>query len=200
MTKKIKIIYSRDKCRGLGMCATIAPHAFRMEGKKAVLVGGSSKERGEYALTASLSAEAAEKAVNSGLACPLNAIRVIDVKNRKDLIPTRLVSYGAKRIAAQSIGRKDFEMDRKGYFLIRIDRNKNLIEVGLCRSKNHLDVVITGKSPTDIYYAIARKKLISRLEHAAYLGKELQKAFTALELGVEYVQDSPLNFSKKVKT
>ena len=91
-------------------------------------------------------------------------------------------------------------MDRKGYLLIRVDRDHGLIEVGLCRRKNQVDVIITGRNPTDIYYTILKKKLLSRFEHAAYIGKETQKAHTALQLGIEYVQDAPLDFSKNVKT
>ena len=38
--------------------------------------------------------------------------------------------------------------------------------------------------------------LISRMEHAAYLGKELEKAYLALKYTLQYVQDDPLDITK----
>ncbi|MEM4524601.1 MAG: DUF4346 domain-containing protein, partial [Archaeoglobaceae archaeon] len=35
---------------------------------------------------------------------------------------------------------------------------------------------------------------VSRLDHAAYLGRELMKAEIALRLGKNYIQDRELNF------
>ena len=199
--RRLKIIYDRERCRGLGMCAAIAPHQFRMKGKKAVLARGKRTPRtGEYSTILTVPAAESERIVKSGMACPVNAIRVIDMDTRKSLVQTRIVTHGAKRIDADAARPKDFVMDRKGYLLIRVDRNHGLIEVGLCRRKNQVDVIITGRNPTDIYYTILKKKLLSRFEHAAYIGKETQKAHTALQLGIEYVQDAPLDFSKNVKT
>ncbi|MDM7911512.1 MAG: DUF4346 domain-containing protein [Methanotrichaceae archaeon] len=34
--------------------------------------------------------------------------------------------------------------------------------------------------------------LVSRLDHAGYLGRELEKAEAALHLGRRYIQDEPL--------
>jgi dihydropteroate synthase len=42
-------------------------------------------------------------------------------------------------------------------------------------------------------------QLVSRLDHAGYLGRELQKAEMALHLEKNYVQDEPLSFLKKAK-
>ena len=41
---------------------------------------------------------------------------------------------------------------------------------------------------------IIRRKLLTRLEHAAYLGKELYKAELALKYGQRYRQEFPLEF------
>jgi dihydropteroate synthase len=38
----------------------------------------------------------------------------------------------------------------------------------------------------------SQKGLMSTLEHAAYLGSEVEKAFTALKLERSYIQDTPL--------
>jgi dihydropteroate synthase len=52
--------------------------------------------------------------------------------------------------------------------------------------------VIYGKCARDFYEEILRRDMISRLEHAAYMGMELQKAETALKLDKQYVQDFPI--------
>ncbi len=53
-------------------------------------------------------------------------------------------------------------------------------------------VIVKGKTAEDVYAKIMEKGLITRFDHAAYLGSELAKAEIALETGKEYIQDSPL--------
>lgn len=88
---------------------------------------------------------------------------------------------------------KDYRMDPKGYFLIRINRDTNKIEVGLCKELNKISHIIFGDKPQDIYFAVAKMELVSILDHASYLGKELEKAYLALKYNLEYVQDDELN-------
>ena len=54
-----------------------------------------------------------------------------------------------------------------------------------------------GNKPSDIYHEVLKKGLIKRADHAAYLGKECQKAYVALQLEIDYVQDKELEFDKK---
>ncbi|HLC95950.1 MAG TPA: DUF4346 domain-containing protein [Candidatus Nanoarchaeia archaeon] len=98
--------------------------------------------------------------------------------------------------------KQDWKLDPKGYFLIRVDEKSKLIEVAHCIiqpkhlegkfTKNEPDVVIKGKNPEEIIYKIIDLGLISIMDHAAYLGKEVQKAFDCLHSGKEYVQDSDI--------
>lgn len=83
-------------------------------------------------------------------------------------------------------------LDPQGYFLIRINREKQLIEVGYCKTNNQIIKIITGKTPEDIMYKIIDLGYLSLLNHAAYLGKELQKAYIALNYNFGYCQDSKL--------
>ncbi|OPX60854.1 MAG: methyltetrahydrofolate:corrinoid/iron-sulfur protein methyltransferase [Methanobacterium sp. PtaB.Bin024] len=53
-------------------------------------------------------------------------------------------------------------------------------------------LVIYGQTAKAIYDEIIKRQLVSRIEHAAYLGQELQKAEDALKLGKNYVQDFPI--------
>lgn len=82
--------------------------------------------------------------------------------------------------------------DPNGYFLIRINREKQIIEVGHCLKNNQVITLIKGKTPESIMYKIINQGYISLLDHAAYLGKELEKAFIALKYDLDYCQDSEL--------
>ncbi len=88
---------------------------------------------------------------------------------------------------------KDWVKDPKGYFLIRLNKEEKVIELGFCKEKNIIEVVIKGKIPQEIYYTAIKKDLLSRTEHAAYLGKELEKAYLALKYDLDYVQDEELD-------
>jgi len=104
----------------------------------------------------------------------------------------------AKVIEASYDRIKDWKMDPKGYFLIKVDREKKLIEVGYVQKDNRVEKIIVGKTAMEVFNTIIKEELISLLQHAADLGAELQKAEIALKENVEYVQDDPLDFSKKI--
>lgn len=91
-----------------------------------------------------------------------------------------------------------WKLDPKGYFLIRINKENNSLEVGHCTPDNKLVRVITGPDPESIMYKMIDNGYLTLLDHAAYLGKELQKAFLALKYPFfEYTQDSPLKYDEK---
>ena len=92
---------------------------------------------------------------------------------------------------------RDWRMDTVGYFLIKVNREKQQIEAGFCKSGNKVEKIIIGKTAMEVFNTIIREDLISSLQHAADLGAELQKAEIALQLGLIYVQDDPLDFNKK---
>jgi dihydropteroate synthase len=52
--------------------------------------------------------------------------------------------------------------------------------------------VVKGKDATSVYGTLIEMGLVTRLDHAAYLGRELAKAEIALKLGRSYIQDQPL--------
>lgn len=53
-----------------------------------------------------------------------------------------------------------------------------------------LDETIRGTRAEDVAYTAIKHGLLSRLDHAAYLGRELARAETALKLGQPYTQDA----------
>ena len=97
-----------------------------------------------------------------------------------------------KIIKAEYDDMKEFVMDEKGYFLIKISPEKKQIEVAFCPELNKVTVKIIGETPLEIYQTIIKNNLISRQDHGAYLGRELQKAYIALQKGIDYVQDDEL--------
>ena len=94
---------------------------------------------------------------------------------------------------------KDWVMDPKGYFLIKIDREKNLIRVGYCLfSKQGNDPIhdmiaeVTGKTAIEIVNTLIKKNFISSLQHSADMGIELHKAELALKYKLKYIQDKEI--------
>jgi dihydropteroate synthase-like protein len=90
--------------------------------------------------------------------------------------------------------REPFLFDPKGCFKIMIDRvNEAIVALYFSTSKRDKPVVIIkGKTAEGIHAKIVEMSLVTRLDHAAYLGSELAKAEIALKTGKEYIQDSPL--------
>jgi len=86
--------------------------------------------------------------------------------------------------------------DLKGSFRISVDRRRNeLLMIHYSYGDTRPDSLIRGSDPDRLIGSAIRNGMISRLEHASYLGKELQKARIALETGKSYVQDQPLLFA-----
>ncbi|NYB52997.1 MAG: dihydropteroate synthase-like protein, partial [Methanobacteriaceae archaeon] len=82
-----------------------------------------------------------------------------------------------------------FTQDRAGSFKISIVKGRIMAVHYL---KMQPTLAIYGQTAKAIYDEIIKRKLVSRIEHAAYLGQELQKAEDALKLGKNYVQDFPI--------
>jgi dihydropteroate synthase-like protein len=88
-------------------------------------------------------------------------------------------------------------LDEKGSFRIVVDRAEEEIVALHYVSANmeKPDKVIKGKTAEGMLAKIAEMGLLSRIDHAGYLGSELAKAEIALRTGKEYIQDRAL-FSK----
>ena len=110
-----------------------------------------------------------------------------------------------KRLIAKYHKIKDWKMDPKGYFLIRVDKKKKIIQVGYCKFTrlgnspiNDMVAVIKGKTAIEIVNTLIREKFISTLQHAADMGIELHKAELSLKYGFNYIQDKDLNIDKQI--
>ena len=109
-----------------------------------------------------------------------------------------------KRLIAKYHKIKDWKMDPKGYFLIRVDKKKKIIQIGYCKFTrlgnspiNDMVAVIKGKTAIEIVNTLIREKFISTLQHAADMGIELHKAELSLKYGFKYIQDKELQIKAK---
>jgi dihydropteroate synthase-like protein len=85
-------------------------------------------------------------------------------------------------------------MDKKGLFKITLDiENGKIVAIHIpSNQQNKQSVIIKGETSRSVYSKIEEMNFITRLDHAAYLGRELTKAEIALKTGKEYIQDSQL--------
>jgi len=89
---------------------------------------------------------------------------------------------------------EQLERDSVGMFKIAVDRkNKDIIAALYTDIQMNKPVhIIKGKTARAVYIKIIQLKLVTCLDHAAYLGIELEKAENALKLDKEYIQETPL--------
>lgn len=79
--------------------------------------------------------------------------------------------------------------DPSGYFVVYPDRSRRRIVLEHYAKDGVLHAIIEGEKEGAIYATAIERGLLSRLDHAAYLGRELARASRALETGEPYVQD-----------
>ncbi len=84
------------------------------------------------------------------------------------------------------------EHDPAGFFVVLVDRDGDRIMVEHYQVGGALAHRIVGPDAESLCGALLEWGLVSRLEHAAYLGRELAKAEIALRKQLDYVQDEPV--------
>jgi tetrahydromethanopterin S-methyltransferase subunit A len=78
--------------------------------------------------------------------------------------------------------------DPAGYFVIYVDRERMRLSLEHYRNDGLLDTVIEGGTAAELCTPALDRGLISRLDHAAYLGRELARAEYSLHSGEPFVQ------------
>ncbi len=97
---------------------------------------------------------------------------------------------GSVSVPVHPVG--EWVQDPKGYFTIMVSYEGNEIIAEHHDNDGRITKVLAGKRAEDLYHHIINTGIVSRLDHAAYLGRELAKAETALINRLDYEQDSPL--------
>jgi tetrahydromethanopterin S-methyltransferase subunit A len=132
-------------------------------------------------------------------------VEVVDLTNQESLVPIldavrecaqhdpgETHPFAADRIVRHETGRIPERMtsDPAGYFVVYVDRGARTLSIEHYANNGVLDVVIDGSTAPEIYVRAIELNLVSRFDHAAYLGRELARAERALLSGEPYVQDA----------
>jgi tetrahydromethanopterin S-methyltransferase subunit A len=82
------------------------------------------------------------------------------------------------------------KLDPKGYFVVMVMKGReNPLLVEHYSNDGTLRNMIEGKDSASICATLIEKKLVSQLDHAAYLGRELAKAELSICMDSRYTQD-----------
>jgi tetrahydromethanopterin S-methyltransferase subunit A len=92
-------------------------------------------------------------------------------------------------VTVQAIEPQRLMPDAAGFFVVYPDSHRQLLIVEHYTTAGGLDCVIEGRTSAAVYSAAIERQLVSRLDHAAYLGRELARAELSLKTGEAYVQD-----------
>lgn len=82
-----------------------------------------------------------------------------------------------------------YKSDPAGFLVVYPDRRGRQLVVEHYTNAGVLDCVVQGPTPTALYTEIVKRGLVSQLDHAAYLGRELAGAERSLLTGEPYTQD-----------
>lgn len=93
-----------------------------------------------------------------------------------------------QQIEARPHGR--LVLDPSGFFIIYPKKEEGKIYLEHYRADGTLNEIIFGDDPVIIASTAIERGLLSRLDHAAYLGRELEKAYLSMCYGFQYTQDS----------
>lgn len=80
--------------------------------------------------------------------------------------------------------------DPAGYFVVLPDRARGMLVLEHFQNNGVLDAVIEAGEAAQVYFPAIERGLLTRLDHAAYLGRELARAQQAMEHNEPYVQDA----------
>ena len=90
---------------------------------------------------------------------------------------------------------KDLKIDDGCYILVKVYLDTHEIGVAICDYQHTIFKEFRGRRAQELYTTIFdydekhKKNWFKRLDHAAYLGKELKKAEFCLTMALEYYQE-----------
>ncbi len=101
---------------------------------------------------------------------------------------TRTTDTGVDHLLVPRNVNLEIRPDKTGHFRVRIEEHSIIVDH--LSGKDDLLRVVEGKTARDICLTLIRNGWVSRLEHAAYLGRELARAEFAVRNGHTYKQDA----------
>jgi len=95
---------------------------------------------------------------------------------------------------------KTLHLDKAGFFVVLPQPTTGLIICEHYENSGRLAHVIEGRQAAVIAATVIQEGLLTQLDHAAYLGRELAKAEIALQTGSNYEQDAALGILSAQKS
>ena len=115
-----------------------------------------------------------------------------DKRKHEEVYDKEIEAYTHVTVAKEDS--KPATLDPQGVFRIVVERDaETIVALHFATSEaNKPSTIVKGKTAETVYAKIVEMRLVTRLDHGAYLGSELAKAEVALKTGKEYIQDRPL--------
>lgn len=121
-----------------------------------------------------------------------NAARIADAIVECHAHGLSACSEAATDVTVETVHAKEpqfYKSDPAGFFVVYPDHRTIRLVVEHYTNAGMLDCVVEGSTPTAVYAEIVKRGLVSQLDHAAYLGRELAAAERSLQTREPYVQD-----------
>jgi tetrahydromethanopterin S-methyltransferase subunit A len=119
-----------------------------------------------------------------------------ELANRLDMLSSQAAQPYEAGLKVDSVAVRQakpamrLKLDPEGYFVIMVMKGReNPLLVEHYRNDGTLRNMIEGKDSASICATLIEKKLVSQLDHAAYLGRELAKAELSIGMDSSYTQD-----------
>lgn len=80
-------------------------------------------------------------------------------------------------------------LDPAGYFVLYTEPRRHTLVLEHYTNQGVLDTVLEGCTAGALYQSAISRNLVSQLDHAAYLGRELARAEQSLRDGTQYIQE-----------
>lgn len=107
--------------------------------------------------------------------------------SRPEVLPALVTT--SRRQVIEATEPERLVQDPVGYLVVYSDRERQRLFVEHYDNDGTLNRIVQGKTATAVYATIIEAGLVTRLDHAAYLGRELARAERSLQTGESYTQD-----------
>lgn len=101
---------------------------------------------------------------------------------------TDVIAEGVPRHLADD-RRVSLRLDKAGFLIIHPKPEANWLMVEHYKNTGEPTCVVEGSDPARICAELIERGLVSQLDHAAYLGRELERAKLSMQLGFPFAQD-----------
>jgi tetrahydromethanopterin S-methyltransferase subunit A len=105
-------------------------------------------------------------------------------------MPDEMIATGVPHYVAGD--KVKLKLDRAGFFIVHPKAETDLLLVEHYKNSGEPTCIIEGSEPAKICAEIIERGLVSQLDHAAYLGRELERAKLSMQLNFPFRQDRAL--------